>query len=307
VHRLLEHPFLQDSRHFGHVPFLYVTDNNFVAETKSTYGYKRMTVDTLKATYDTLPNKFVKARSDTFFRIEENKPTTFFVLTGGANSFPEIVTGGYSSKGLGWVHPIDTHFLNKRIVCTKISGPTGCFICDRLKGLEEDLAAFKQDTDEVTRTDPDKGNKMLLQAQDYEKQMQDIGCHQKYAINILVKGQDVPVTYEADKSLAKQINQMFETSLKEDGINIFDPLLATTFTVTKVGKGLAAKYTVIPSPRPEPIITGERQEERIKAALLAGINFDEMYTVHSRTEQIAAWDAFLHPGGFTARTVHQVW
>jgi hypothetical protein len=199
-------------------------------------------------------------------------------------------------------HPIDTHFLKKRIVCTYISDPTSCYICERLKGLEEDLAALKQDTDEVTRTDPGRGNKMLSQAQDYEKQMQDIACHQKYAINILVKGQDVPVVYEADKRLAGQINQVFETSLKEDGINIFDPLLATAFTVTKIGKGLATKYTVIPSPRPEPIITGERQEERIKAALLAGIDFDEMYTVHSRTEQIAAWDALLHPGGFTTTT-----
>jgi hypothetical protein len=64
---------------------------------------KRMTVDELKATYATLPSKFIKDRSDTFFRVEEGTPVTFFVLIGGADSFPDIAPGGYSSKGLGWV------------------------------------------------------------------------------------------------------------------------------------------------------------------------------------------------------------
>ena len=88
--------------------------------------------------------------------------------------------------------------------------------------------------------------------------------------------------------MAGPIDQMFETALDEDWINIFDPLQATAFTVTKVGKGLATKYTVSSSPRPGPIITGERRDERIKRALLAGTDLDEMYKVPSRTEQVIA-------------------
>jgi hypothetical protein len=155
-----------------------------------------MTVDELKATYAKLPSKFIKARSDTFFRVEESRPVTFFVLIGGADSFPDIAPGGYSSKGLGWVRPIGTHFLKKRIGCTNISDPNSCYICEQLKGLEEDLTVLKRDTDEVMRTDPDRGNEMLLKAQVFEKQIQGIRCQEKYAINILPKGQDIPLVYE---------------------------------------------------------------------------------------------------------------
>jgi gp32 DNA binding protein like len=250
-----------------------------------------MTVEELKAAYVSLPSKVIKGRSDHFLRIEENKPTTLFILVGGSDSFPDTAADGYSSKGI-WVHPIGTHFLGRRIGCTNLSNPNSCFICEQVRELEAKFTALKQDRDEVTKSDPDEGNKMLLQVQECEKQLQSIRCQERYAINVLVKGQDIPVVYEAPKSVAEPIYQMFETALTEDGFNIFDPLQAIAFTISKAGKGLATKYSVTPSPRPLSIITGERQDERIKKALLAAANFDEKYKIPTRTEQVTAWDAY---------------
>jgi hypothetical protein len=143
-----------------------------------------------------------------------------------------------------WVHPIRTHFFGKTNICD----PNSCYICEQIKELEANLAALKQETDEAISSDPEQGNDMVLQVREFEKQILGISCRETYAINVLVKGQESPVAYEAPKSVAEPIYQMFETALTEDGFNIFDPLRATAFTITKVGKGLATKYTVRPSP-----------------------------------------------------------
>jgi hypothetical protein len=251
-----------------------------------------MNVDQLKAAFAQLPGKLIKGRNDKFLRLEENKPATFYTLVGGGDSFPDVVPDGYSSIGT-WIRPIGTHFLGKRIGCSNISEPNSCYICEQIKELEETLTALKQDRDRVMKTDPDEGDQMLLNVQEFEKQIQSIRCQEKYAFNCLVKGTDLPIVYEAPKSVVDPIYNMFLSALNEDGINIFDPMQSTAFTVTRVGKGLSTKYTVMPSPRPAAIITGEGREERIKKALLAGTNFDEMYKMPTRTEQVTAWDAYL--------------
>lgn len=253
-----------------------------------------MTVTELKAAFAQLPSKLVKGRTGNFLRIEENRPITFFILVGGADSFPEIMPDGYSARS-AWILPIGTHYLEKRIGCRNISEPNSCFICEQIKELEEDLTALKQEKDEVMKSDSDEGDIMLLQAQELEKQIQSIRCQEKYAFNCLVKGTDLPMVYEAPKSVADPIYQMFLTALNEDGINILDPMQSTAFTVARIGKGLSTKYTITPSPRPAAIINGEKREERIKKALLAGTNFDELYKMPTRTEQVTAWTAYRNP------------
>jgi hypothetical protein len=270
--------------------FSYATGDSVTKQLNQTKKSKLMTVDKLKAAYAALPGKLIKGRSDNLFRIEENKPATFFILIGGADSFPDIAPDGYSSKGV-WVHPIRAHFLGKTNICD----PNGCYICEEIKELEANLAALKQETDETIRSDPEQGNDMLLQVREFEKQIQGISCQETYAINVLVKGQESPVVYEAPKSVAEPIYQIFETALTEDGINIFDPLRAPSFTISGTNRGHYIEYTVTTSPRPVPIINGERREERIKKAILAGTNLDDKYKFPTRTEQVTAWDAFINP------------
>jgi hypothetical protein len=235
----------------------------------------------------------MKHRSDNFFGIEENRPITIFILIGGADSFPNIVPYGYTSKGLGWVYPIGTHFIGKRIGCTSIFEPDSCYICEQIRELEEEVTALKQKTDEILTSDPDETHKMFQGVREPKEHIKRIRCQQKYAINVLVQGQDMPVIYGAPRSVAERIYEMFESALS-DGINIFDPLQATSFTVSKTGDDGYTWYTVKPSPGPLAIITGERHEERIKKALLAGANFDDKYKLPTRAEQVAAWDTYIN-------------
>jgi len=257
-----------------------------------------MNVEELKARYAKLPGKLVQGRKDSFFRIEENKPVTFFILAGGGEAFPDIKPEGYTTPGV-WVRPIGTHFIGKRISCTNISNPGSCYICEKIREWEEELSALKIQTEETMKKDSVKGEALLVQVGDWEKTIQQIRSQEKFAMNILVKGTDLPVIFEAPKSVAEPIYQMFDTSLQDDGINILEPLTATSFTVTKVGKGLTTKYTVTSSPRPLPIMSGHDKEERIKKALLAGVNLDEQYKLPMRSEQITAWENYLNPQAAT--------
>lgn len=258
-----------------------------------------MTIEELKALHAKIPGgKLVQDRKNQFFRIEENKPVTFFVL---------LNEHGYSTRGI-WCHPIATHFIGKRIGCTNVDSLSDntCYVCEQIALLEENLQDLKQEADAALKDELPEGEILLVQAQNMEKTIQQIRSQQKWALNILVKGEEVPRILEAPKSVMDVLANTFESALKEDGINIFDPTQCTAFTVTKTGKSLNTKYAVVASPRPTSLVSGADRDERIARILKAGVNLDERYKLPTRTEQITVWDAYVNPQPASGQSVSQL-
>lgn len=261
-----------------------------------------MTVEELKQAYAKLPGKLIPDRRDAFFKIEENKPVTLFVLAGGCESFPDIKPEGYSSRGV-WVHPIGTHFLSgKRTLCTDVTDPNSCFICEQLRTLEENLEGFKEEAARLLKEDEtsEEASSILKRVEEQEEELKKIRRQDRFVMNVLVKGKEVPTIYEAPKTVADAIWNMFDRSLMEDGINILDPMQATSFTIERKGKGLNTKYSITPSPRGVAIITGADQVEKIKKALNSAADLDSRYKLPTRAVQLKAWETYLNPDGAEA-------
>jgi hypothetical protein len=241
-----------------------------------------MNIEELKAKYAAISGKVITSRRDNFFKLEQNKPVTFYVLL-----------SEYSSRGV-WIHPIATHFLGRRYSCSNITEPNSCYICEQLLLLEEELGVLKQECEEKSKLIPAEAQALTIQINEFEKRIQSARAQEKYAFNILVKGEEVPRIFEAPKSVAGPIVQVFETVLEEEGINIFDPLASTAFTVSKEGENLLTRYKVITSPRPAPILTGEDRDARIAKVIAAGFNLDERYKLPTTTELRTAWENYLN-------------
>jgi hypothetical protein len=241
-----------------------------------------MNIDELKAKYAAISGKVITSRRDNFFKLESNRPVTFFVLL-----------GEFSSRGV-WIHPIATHFLGRRYSCSNITEPNSCYICEQLILLEEELASLKAECEEKQKSNPHEAASLVIQINEFEKRIQSARAQEKYAFNILVKGEEIPRIFEAPKSVAGPIVQVFETVLEEENINIFDPVAATAFTVSKEGENLLTRYKVITAPRPVPILTGENREERIAKVISAGFNLDERYKLPSTDELRTAWTSYLN-------------
>jgi hypothetical protein len=241
-----------------------------------------MNIDELKAKYSAIAGKVITSRRDNFFRIESNKPVTFFVLL-----------AEYSSRGV-WIHPVATHFLGRRYSCSNVVEPNSCYVCEQLVALEEELTVMKQECEEKQKISPLEAQQLAVQIAEFEKRIQSARAQEKYAFNILVKGEEIPRIFEAPKSVAGPIVQVFETVLEEENINIFDPLAATAFTVTKEGENLLTRYKVLTAPRPIAILTGEDRDGRIERVIAAGFNLDERYKIPTRTELVTAWENYLN-------------
>jgi hypothetical protein len=209
----------------------------------------QMDIALLKSKFEGL--KIIRKRND-FLSIELNKPTTFFVLC-----------EEYSSKGY-WIHPVGSHFINKRqIVCHEVAEAGSCFICDQIRELE-------------TKGTP-------------EREIFPFRGPKKLAMNVLVKGEETPRMFLAPRTVGEEIWRTWEQTLNQDNINIFDPTASTAFTVTRTGQGRDTKYQVITAPRPAPIIVGENAEERIAKILRAAANLEQRFQLPSREEQEEAW------------------
>ena len=241
-----------------------------------------MDINELKAKYAAISGKVITNRRDNFFKLEANRPATFFVLL-----------SEYSSRGV-WIHPIATHFLGRRYSCSNITEANSCYICEQLLVLEEELASLKAECDEKAKSNPNEAAALGVQINEFEKRISSARAQEKYAFNILVKGEEIPRIFEAPKSVAGPIVQVFETVLEEENINIFEPTAATAFTVTKEGENLLTRYKVITAPRPVPILTGENRDERIAKVIAAGFNLDERYKLPTADELRTAWDNYLN-------------
>jgi hypothetical protein len=172
--------------------------------------------------------------------------------------------------------------------------PNSCYICEQLAALEEELITMKHECEDKQKIAPLEAQQLAVQITEFEKRIQSARAQEKYAFNILVKGEEIPRIFEAPKSVAGPIVQVFETVLEEENINIFDPLAATAFTVTKEGENLLTRYKVLTAPRPTAILTGEDRDARIERVIAAGFNLDERYKIPTRTELVTAWDNYLN-------------
>ena len=117
----------------------------------------------LKAKYATRPPLFSPTDYPT---IEANTAATFFVLC-----------DDYSSKGI-WVHPVGVHFVNKKqVVCSEIADSGPCFICEKIRAMEKQGIP--------------------------ESKIFRIRGPRKYAMNILLRGEQNPRAFVAPRTVAE--------------------------------------------------------------------------------------------------------
>jgi hypothetical protein len=206
-------------------------------------------IERLKAKYATMGSLF--PQSD-YLAIEPDKPVIFFVLC-----------GEYSAKGV-WVHPCGVHFINKRqIPCSEQEKePAACFICEKIRELRAKGVA--------------------------EKDLFRYCAPIKYAMNVLVRGEQSPRVFLAPATVGEPIIRTWESGIKEN-INFFNPLLSVVFTVSRTAEAGKTSCTVDFGVEPIPIIAGDNIEERIAKILKGGANLDERFRLPTREEQETAW------------------
>jgi hypothetical protein len=206
-------------------------------------------VTRLKAKYATMAPLF---RQSDYLTIEENKPVTFFVLS-----------EEYSSKGV-WVHPVGVHFVNKKqIVCSEVAEACPCLICEKIREMEKQGVP--------------------------EPQIFRVRGPEKYAMNVVIKGESRSRVFLAPRTVAAEIVGAFESEIAKN-VNIFDPLAATPWTVTRLKKSDGqTQYTVSAGLESFPILTGDNAEEKIAKILRSGANLDERFRLPTRSEQELAW------------------
>jgi hypothetical protein len=110
-------------------------------------------------------------------KIEEGKPLTFFVLA-----------DDYSSKGI-WVHPVGVHFIKgTQIACSEEEKvPAPCFTCERIR-------------------------EMRVGGSEIFPYLGPL----KYAMNVLIKGEETPRVFLAPTRVGEDIIQDFDDGIKND-------------------------------------------------------------------------------------------
>jgi hypothetical protein len=181
-----------------------------------------------------------KGRSDSLLTITDNLPVTFHVLL-----------GDWSEK-CGWLLPCGVHFVDgKQIVCREIAEAGTCSVCERIRRMEREGVP--------------------------ESQIFPIRGPKKYAMNVLVKGEQSPRVYLAVASVGEEIARIWEAALDESNVNIFDPMASFPWTVLRSKRDGRANYQVSIAQTSEPIVTGDKAEERIERILKSAANLDERF------------------------------
>jgi hypothetical protein len=189
--------------------------------------------------------------------IEENKPATFYVLC------PE--QGEYSSRGV-WVYACGVHFIRKaekQIVCSEIEEAGPCFICEKIREMKA------------------RGSK--------ENDIFQFLGSVKYAMNVLVRGEEKPRVFLAPGKVGEEIIRTWKAALDEENLNIFDPLASTAWTVIRSKDGGKTRYEVDFEEIPAPIVTGDDVETRIARILKSAANLDQRFRLPTQKEQMSAW------------------
>jgi hypothetical protein len=179
-------------------------------------------------------------RSDSLLTITDYNPVTFHVLL-----------GDWSVK-CEWVHPCGVHFVDKKqIVCREIAEAGTCSVCERIRTMERQGVP--------------------------ESQIFPIRGPKKYAMNVLVKGEQSPRVFLAVASVAEEIMRTWEAELDESSVNIFDPMASWSWTVLRSKQEGRAHYQVSLDKNAMPIVTGDNAEERIERILKSAANLDDRF------------------------------
>jgi hypothetical protein len=206
----------------------------------------------LKAKYAGLSKNLFPQKG--LLKIEEGKPLKFFVLC-----------GDYSTKGF-WVHPVGVHYIKgKQIVCSEEGKEptTTCYICERIREMRAGGLS--------------------------ENQIFPYLGPEKYAMNVLERGEETPRILLAPTAVGREIIETFEAVLNEEGINIFDPMKSTLWMVTRSKEAGRTQHKTDFEVEPQPIITGDNVEERIARILRAAANLNDRFRLPTLREQQEAW------------------
>jgi hypothetical protein len=208
-----------------------------------------MNIDALKAK---LAGRPPIIRPSDYLTIEENRTITFFVLC-----------EEYTEKGGVWILPVGVHFVSgKQVPCSEVADAGPCYICEQIREMERQRVP--------------------------EHKIFPIRGPIKYAMNVLVRGEEVPQVFLAPTTVGARIFDEWERIIKND-VNIFDPMASTAFTVMRSKRDGKTEYTVDAAIEPAPIVTGDNVEERIAKILKAGFNLDDRFRLPTREEAEAAW------------------
>jgi gp32 DNA binding protein like len=220
----------------------------------------------------------IKGQTGNFLRLDTDKPVVVHVLPGNDSL---------------WFRQIGTHWLGKnRINCTNPDGEGSCYICDMVKQQKEELAEARKEHENDTPEEAAE-NAGIFNA--VEEAIRRISSRRGFAMNVLVRGEEIPKTFEAPWMIFNTIYTMFNSAVNDYEIDITDPHESTPFTFLRTGKGKnGTRYSASPAPRGVPLFTGPEAEAKIAHLLNKMLDLDEQYKYPEKTELIAAWNTYTN-------------
>lgn len=110
-------------------------------------------------------------------------------------------------------------------------------------------------------------------------------------MNVLVRGEEVSRILLAPTQVGLDIIQAWEeqTFDAKPSVDIFDPLAATVWTVTRTKEAGKTHYLLAVDFKSSPIVTGDNAEGRIARILKSGANLDIRFRLPTLQEQKDAW------------------
>jgi hypothetical protein len=190
-------------------------------------------------------------------KLEYGKPYSFFVLY-----------GNYSSEGPVWNYPVGIHFIKgivstARIVCTEVTKGTPCYIC-------EQLAEMRARAENTYRFEGPA----------------------KYAMNILVRGEEIPRVFVAPATVAAEIRRVLMEGV-EAGIDFLDPKASVAWSVIRSKQDGETRFTTTWADELEPIITGDDMEAHIERIIQSGVKLDQKFKLPGPGDATVAWASRL--------------
>lgn len=242
-------------------------------------------IDQLKAL---LAATKIKGRGGNFLRLEPEKPVVVQVLPGNESL---------------WFRQIGTHWLGKnKVNCANPDGEGApCYICERIKEQQEELAAAKREHENDSPEDAAENEAVFAAV---EEAIRRISPRRAFAFNVLVRGEETPKVFEAPWMIFNAIYTMFNSAVNDYEIDITDPASSTPFTLLRTGSGKnGTRYTAVAAPKGVPLFKGPEAEEKIAVVLSKMQDLDEAYKCPEKTELVTAWNAYTNSGeeGATAK------
>jgi hypothetical protein len=233
-----------------------------------------LSIEELKAQ---LANTKIKGRNGNFLRLDKDKPVVVHVLPGNDSL---------------WFRQVAAHWLGKnRINCANPDGEgSPCYICDRIKEQKEELAEARKEHEGDSPAEAAE-NAAIFAA--VEEAIRRISARRLFAFNVLVRGEEMPKTFEAPWQIFNSIYTMFNSAVNDYEIDITDPHESTPFTLLRTGTGKnGTRYSATAAPRGVALFNGPEAESKVAALLSKMLNLDAHYKCPEKTELVTAWNTY---------------